>query len=151
MWVKKFFDLSTPSPISSFGGTWWWTNSTIPPKNPPPYGTHVLLGNRQSYHYLVRHLLGFWWWFLKSRKFFFRIEPFLMDIIFYKIVDIGAKIDGDSIYFRFPLLLLPRPPPTNNKYHSVWQLGASPAKILATIDLFWIGSKKCPLTFFLHK
>ena len=72
-----------------------------------------------------------------------------MDIIFYKIVDIGAKIDGDSIYFRFPLLLLPRPPPpTNNKYHSVWQLGASPAKILATIDLFWIGSKKCPLTFF---
>ena len=56
--LNKFFDLSTPSPISSFGGTWWWTNSTIPPKNPPPYGTHVLLGNRQSYHYLVRHLLG---------------------------------------------------------------------------------------------
>ena len=57
--LNKFFDLSTPSPISSFGGTWWWTNSTIPPKNPPPYGTHVLLGNRQSYHYLVRHLLDY--------------------------------------------------------------------------------------------
>ena len=94
--LKKFFDLSTPSPISSFGGTWWWTNSTIPPKNPPPYGTHLLFPNSQSYHYLVRHLLAFegfvYFYFLHHRfqiKLRARLYQFLVKLN--KLSSKGAK------------------------------------------------------------